>query len=187
MTIDMTKSEERLNQFCKWVGVKKPETLLADDRAPSSELIDFCKAEDCSLDWIFSGDLEALFRSGRKSTSQQMKTRVNQVARIYGTEPFHLETDEKGEVLLCDGLIEWATSNGLCLNWLFEGGTDRLVKTYANEKKQERRLLKLAKAMTEEELKIYTFAIKSVVDGTASMEDAMSSFKESLAEHRAAA
>lgn len=60
-------SEQRLAAFAKATETQAPSKLLAEDGAPSKEMLAYCKATGCSLDWVFCGDMTAFFRVAAKA------------------------------------------------------------------------------------------------------------------------
>ena len=62
MSIDMIAAEARLEVYADTIGREPPARLLDEHRAPSPELLDFCRRTGASLDWIFLGDVRAMIR-----------------------------------------------------------------------------------------------------------------------------
>lgn len=57
---DRQEASDRVAYFAGVLSKKPPASLLADDGAPSPELLAFCKDTGMSLDWVFTGDLKPM-------------------------------------------------------------------------------------------------------------------------------
>ena len=64
----------RLAQFAEWTGTEAPESLLDGDGAPTDELLDFCKSQGLSLDWLFLGDAKGLVMAQHRNTARKNST-----------------------------------------------------------------------------------------------------------------
>lgn len=66
------EASARVAYFASVLGKEPPAILLADDGAPSSELMTFCNDTGMSLDWVFTGDLKPMVLASyrdRKATA----------------------------------------------------------------------------------------------------------------------
>lgn len=59
--------EARVARIAAAFDCKAPATLIADDNAPSQEVIEFCRDAGVSLDYIFIGDTAAMIRSAHSA------------------------------------------------------------------------------------------------------------------------
>ena len=57
---DHKAARSRLEKYAKWTETQAPAQMLDDDGAPTDELLDYCRAESLSLDWLFLGDERCL-------------------------------------------------------------------------------------------------------------------------------
>lgn len=57
---DLKQAKDRLKAFGEWTRTEPPSELLDDTRAPTDELLCYCRAEGLSLDWLFLGDVRGL-------------------------------------------------------------------------------------------------------------------------------
>ncbi len=62
--------EARVALIADVLKMSPPESLLADDGAPSAELLAFCRQSGASLDFIFCGDLRAMIRRSHVAEAQ---------------------------------------------------------------------------------------------------------------------
>ena len=67
MPHDEIEATARAEFFANTLGLTAPGKLVADDGAPSKELLDFCRKTGMSLDWVFLGDLRPMVRATYRS------------------------------------------------------------------------------------------------------------------------
>lgn len=66
---DYSQAQSRLKSFAAWTGTVAPQSMLDDDGAPTDELLDYCRHENLSLDWLFLGDEKSLVLGLRKKAA----------------------------------------------------------------------------------------------------------------------
>lgn len=57
---DFDDARGRLTKFAEWTKTTAPKEMLDEDGAPKDELLDYCRKENLSLDWLFTGDEKGL-------------------------------------------------------------------------------------------------------------------------------
>ena len=128
---DIETTSERLALFAQWTNTIAPGRLLGDDEAPSKEFLEYADINDCSLDWVFRGDLKSLFYSGRKPELYRIQERLNILAEVRGVEPIHVTQNDVDYTMSNKDIIRFIVDNDGCFNWLFAGCVKTLLKSFS--------------------------------------------------------
>ncbi|MDP5217124.1 hypothetical protein Q5Y75_07840 [Ruegeria sp. 2205SS24-7] len=84
MSIDYEKAEARAKLYAHTIGVNSPASLVADDGAPSREVLNFCLTNGASLDWIFLGDVRGMIRDSYKLAKLERESETEADSHYHG-------------------------------------------------------------------------------------------------------
>lgn len=117
-------------------------------------------------------------------TQNTTEARIAQFAEWFDLELPALEYEE-GSVLLTDTLLQWCNDSGVSLDWIFCGDPKGMAIAYRAEFERQRPFRDILRGFDRTEQRFLADALEADHAGTASLQDALATFKGKVEAHRA--
>ena len=101
-------------------------------------------------------------------------------------EPAPVERDEEGEVLLTDGILEWLSQHNACLDWIFAGNPDGVLKLWAKNQVSVREISATTDRLEPEVRRGLLATLQLVVEHGLPLDQALEMHGEVIADWREA-